>query len=126
MTLRRIIPKANNQVETMKKYTIFTTIALGLALSAPAWALNGDIEAGKQKVIQVCAACHGADGNSTAPTFPRLAGQYPDYLIITLKRYKTKERVDPIMNAQAANLSDQDIANVAAYFYSQEGLHVKH
>ena len=110
----------------MKKYTIVTTIALGFALSAPAWALHGDIEAGKQKVVKVCAACHGADGNSTAPTFPRLAGQYEDYLTITLKRYKTKERIDPIMNAQAASLSDQDIADVAAYFSSQTGLHVKH
>lgn len=126
MTSRRTIPKANNRVEKMKKHTIFATMTLGLALSAPAWAIHGDVNAGKQKAATVCAACHGADGNSTAPSFPRLAGQYEDYLSITLKRYKTKERVNAIMNAQAANLSDQDIADLAAYFASQKGLHVKY
>jgi len=113
-------------MEKMKKYTSIATITLGLALSAPAWALHGDADAAKQMATTVCAACHGPDGNSTVPNFPRLAGQNEDYLSITLTRYKTKERVNAIMNAQAANLSDQDIANLAAYFASQNGLYVKH
>ena len=87
---------------------------------------RSDAEAGKKTVVKVCAACHGVDGNSTAPTFPRLAGQYEDYIKITLTRYKTKERVNPIMNAQAAALTDQEIADLAAYFSSQKGLHVKY
>lgn len=100
---------------------------LGLSMASSAWASSrGDAEAGKQKATAVCAACHGADGNSTAPNFPRLAGQNEDYLRIALIRYKTKERNNAIMNGQAAPLTDKEIADLAAYFASQKGLHVKY
>ncbi len=88
--------------------------------------ISGDIAAGKQKMQQVgCAACHGAKGQKpAAPNFPRLAGQYQDYLIRALKAYRSKDRVQAIMNGIAAGLSDQDITNLAAYFASQQpGLH---
>jgi len=91
-------------------------------VAAPAVAGNPD--AGKQKSA-VCAACHGADGNSAVPDFPRLAGQQPDYLAKVLHDYKSGARKNAIMAPQAANLSDQDIADLAAYFASQTGLRVK-
>jgi len=100
-------------------------IAVAAAISAPAFAA-GDAEAGKQK-SQTCAACHGADGNHpTTPDFPRLAGQHPDYLLKALRDYKSGARKNPIMAGQVASLKDQDLADLAAYFSSQDGtLHVK-
>lgn len=80
---------------------------------------GGDAEAGKA-ASATCAACHGADGNSTIPTNPKLAGQYESYLVQALKAYRSGERKNPIMSGFAAGLSDQQIADLAAYFSSQE------
>ncbi len=98
-------------------------VLVGLSIVA-APAVAGNVEAGKQKST-VCAACHGADGNSTVPDFPRLAGQQPDYLAKALTDYKTGARKNAIMAPQAANLSGQDIADLAAFFSAQSGLFVK-
>jgi len=85
----------------------------------------GNAEAGKQK-SQLCQTCHGADGNSTNPQFPRLAGQYPDYMVQALSEYKSGARKNPIMTGFAANLSERDMEDIAAYFASQKnGLVVK-
>jgi cytochrome c553 len=110
----------------MKKQTIVATMTLGLAFTMPVWATQGDAEAGKEKAVTVCAACHSKDGNSTAPNFPKLAGQNEDYLKISLLRYRSKERINAIMNGQAAPLTDKEIADLAAYFASQKGLQVKY
>jgi cytochrome c553 len=100
-------------------------VALVVALSLAAGpAFAGNAEAGKQKSAP-CAACHGADGNSAVPDFPRLAGQQPDYLVKALKDYQSGARKNAIMAPQAANLTDQDIADLAAYFSTQNGLFVK-
>lgn len=80
-----------------------------------------DVEAGKEK-SRPCAACHGPDGNSQAPDFPRLAGQYYDYLVKALEDYKTGARKNPIMAPQAANLSVRDMQDLAAYYSHQQGL----
>ena len=94
-----------------------TALCLTLALAAPAFASSGNVAAGKSKA-QPCAACHG-DGNKTLnDTYPKLAGQYPDYLEKALKEYKSGKRKNPIMGAQAKELSEADIANLAAYFGS--------
>lgn len=87
-------------------------------------ALAADLEAGKEK-SKVCAACHGADGNSQSSAFPRLAGQYSDYLVQALGEYKSGERKNAIMAPQAANLSQRDIEDLAAYFSQQKGLRFK-
>ncbi|MET0218454.1 MAG: cytochrome c [Burkholderiales bacterium] len=87
-------------------------------------AFAGSATAGKQKSTP-CAACHGADGNSLVPDFPRLAGQQPDYLLKALKDYKSGARKNAIMAPQAASLSEQDMEDLAAYFASQSGLFVK-
>lgn len=96
------------------------------ALSLVSIANAGDIEAGKKKAAEVCAACHGPDGNSPVPDFPKLAGQHADYMVSTLKKYKNGKRANPIMMGMAATLSDQDILNVAAYYAAQKGLELKY
>ena len=94
--------------------------ALVLVLAAGA-AHAGNPEAGKEK-SRTCAACHGADGNSASPDFPRLAGQHYDYLVKTMSDYKSGKRKNPIMGPQAAPLSQRDIEDLAAYFSHQPGL----
>ncbi len=99
-------------------------LALGACFSTHVFAA-GDAASGKQK-SQTCAACHGPDGNAPAgPDFPRLAGQHYDYLVKTLRDYKSGARKNPIMAGQVGNLNPQDMADLAAYFSSQKGsLHV--
>lgn len=111
-------------METMKTQTIIAAAVLGVVMTMPAWA-DGDANAGKAK-SNACAACHGADGNSPTSAFPKLAGQNDDYLAQALKAYRSKARTNAIMNGQAAALSDQDIADLAAYFASQKGLKYKY
>lgn len=103
----------------MKKRVILVMGALAMLGWGTSFAA-GDIAAGKQKSAP-CAACHGADGNSPNPDFPRLAGQYADYMIRALEQYKNGERKNPIMSGMAANLSKQDREDLAAYFASQKG-----
>ncbi|MFO1313828.1 MAG: cytochrome c [Burkholderiales bacterium] len=95
------------------------TIA-AIAALASANAVAADIEAGKKKVQEVCAACHGIDGATpTTPDYPKLAGQYPDYLAKALRDYKTGARKNAIMAGMAQGLTDKDIENVSQYFYVQ-------
>lgn len=104
---------------TMKK-SLFLLLALS-AVSTQSFAIgvDGNAVAGKQKATAVCASCHGADGNKTLDnSYPKLAGQHPDYLVKALKDYKSGKRSNAIMGAQAQTLSDADIANVAVYFGS--------
>ena len=85
-----------------------------------------DVEAGKKKATEVCAACHGADGNSQSKDFPRIAGQHADYMRKVLRDYKSGARKDPVMAGFANQLSAQDVENVAAYYATQKGLQHKH
>ena len=96
--------------------------ALAFAFAGPVLAAKaGNAAAGKQKAA-ACGACHGADGNKTLDdTYPRLAGQYPDYLSKALHEYKSGKRKNPVMAGQAQALSDEDIADLAAYFGSLDG-----
>jgi cytochrome c553 len=94
--------------------------AVALAAAAPAFA-KGDIEAGKKKAGEVCTACHGPDGNAPDPQYPRLAGQYHDYLERALHEYKTGERKNPIMAGFAGQLTDEDVVNVSAFYASLPG-----
>lgn len=81
-------------------------------------------EAGKEK-SRTCAACHGADGNSAAGDFPKLAGQHYDYLVIALKDYKSGARKNAIMSPQVANLNQRDFEDLAAFYSHQQGLVVR-
>lgn len=96
-----------------------TTLAIAVAFASGA-AVAADLEAGKKKVQEICAACHGIDGGTpTTPDYPKLAGQYPDYLAKALRDYKSGQRKNPIMAGMAATLTEQDIENISQYFYSQ-------
>lgn len=72
--------------------------------------------------VALCAACHGEAGISSAPMWPNLAGQHRDYLEMAITRYRDKQRGDPVMQGQAAGLSDADIRALAAYYAAQPGL----
>ncbi len=95
-------------------------ITMGLVLTVNVQAA-GSVAEGKEK-SKPCASCHGPDGNSVAPNFPKLAGQYEGYIIQTLRDYKSGARENPIMSSQVAPLSEQDIEDLAAYFSAQQGV----
>lgn len=99
----------------MKKLCLLLCVSLGISVSAMA---EGDAEAGKAKSA-TCAACHGADGNSLAPTFPKIAGQGERYLIKQIKDIRDGNRQVPAMAPFVAGLSDTDVADLAAYFSAQ-------
>jgi cytochrome c553 len=98
-----------------------TTLLVALAFSAAALAgPKGNVANGKKKAVAVCAACHGADGNKTLDaSYPKLGGQYPEYLAKALHEYKSGKRKNPIMAGQAQGLSEQEIADLSAYYGSQ-------
>lgn len=105
-------------------------LAISTALVSPAAGAQGagkvDLAKGQQIASQVCAACHGPDGNGTASVNPKLAGQHPDYLYKQLQNFKVKagatvaERSNPIMAAFATQLSEPDMRNVAAFYAGQK------
>jgi cytochrome c553 len=78
----------------------------------------GDAAAGQTKA-NVCAACHGLDGNSTDPQYPKIAGQHAAFIVRQLKLFKSAERDGPVMLGFASTLSEQDMNDLAAYFSSQ-------
>jgi cytochrome c553 len=99
---------------------------LKLFAAALVFAINGahaaNLDAGKQKAQEVCQACHGMDGLSSASAeYPKLAGQHRDYLAKALRDYKSGARKNPIMGAMAQPLTAQDIDNMAAYYATQPG-----
>ena len=98
----------------------FWALAVLVLLAMPVHA-KGNAAAGKDKAAQVCAACHGPDGNKpSAPDQPILAGQYYDYLVRALTDYKIGRRNNAIMKGFAAQLSKKDIEDLAAWFSSQK------
>jgi cytochrome c553 len=107
----------------MRNYVVAAVSGLMFVLSGQVVA--ADIQLGQKKAQEICASCHGMDGNSPAPNFPKIGGQARTYIEKVLNDYKTGERKDPIMAGMAANLSKEDIENLALYYSSQSGLRVK-
>lgn len=103
----------------MKFILVLSLSIVGFMFAGLAYATTGDAEKGKGKSA-VCAACHGADGNgmSGAPLNPRLADQVPGYIATQLKAFKDGRRKDPIMAGMVAALSDEDMADLDAYYAS--------
>jgi cytochrome c553 len=95
-------------------FAIFATV-----LFASTAATAGDIEAGKAKSV-ICASCHGPNGQSVNPLWPNLAGQKEQYLVKQIKAFRDGTRQDPMMAPMVAALSDDDIANLAAYYAAQK------
>ncbi len=80
---------------------------------------TGDATAGKKKTqAENCQECHGVNGISSSPSFPKLAGQYAEYIVKQLKDFQTGRRKHPIMNVMAEGLTENDLADIAAYFAS--------
>ncbi len=96
---------------------IVTIFACVFAL--PAAFAAGDATAGRGK-SQVCAGCHGVDGNAAIPNYPKLAGQHANYLVKQMQAFKSGKRNDAIMKGQVANLTEKDMQDLAAYFASQK------
>ena len=91
-------------------------------VAAPGWTSSalaaGSKEAGQAKAA-TCSACHGMDGNSVNPEWPNLAGQHESYILKQLKDFKAGTRQNPLMSPMAMILSDEDMADLAAWFSSQ-------
>jgi cytochrome c553 len=105
----------------MKRFVKVACTAWLLSASALSAHAQGNPAAGKEKAA-VCAACHGPDGNAAVPQYPILAGQTPRYLYLQLKDFKEGRRKDPLMSPMAANLSKDDMYDLAAYFAQQKPL----
>jgi len=102
----------------INRWLVATSLVLTVNM-APAVAA-GNAEDGQAKSA-LCAGCHGPTGNSPVnPVWPKLAGQYPNYIEKQLKDFKSGNRTDPTMTGMAAPLSEQDVADLAAYFSSQQ------
>ena len=84
---------------------------------------DSSYDRGKEKSV-TCSACHGADGNNDNKMYPRLAGQYKNYLIHALNSYKSGERKNAIMSGFAAGLTSQDIIDLSTYYSKQKGLNI--
>lgn len=110
----------------MNRHLTFAAVVLLAVSSGPALA-RGNAVAGQAKAKQVCAACHGENGDKPLqPEYPILAGQHADYLAKALKDYKSGARKNAIMGGLAQALSTKEIDDVAAWFSTRGGpLHVK-
>lgn len=99
--------------------------AAGILMASVAWAnpatqaSQGDAAQAQPLATGQCAACHGADGNSASPTFPSLAGLFPEYVVKQLKDFKSGARNNALMAGQVATLSAQDMLNLGAYYAAQ-------
>lgn len=103
----------------MKKKLQVLSISLALASVTSILHAEGNINAGKEKSAS-CSSCHGDDGNSMVATFPKLAQQHSSYLAQQLQAFKDGTRNDPMMSPMAKSLSDDDIADISAYYAAQK------
>jgi cytochrome c553 len=104
----------------MMRSTLAARISVAAVLAAFVTATHAaDLAAGQAKAQQICQACHGLDGNSAAADYPKLGGQYADYLAKALRDYKSGARKNPIMAGFAGALTPKDIEDVSAYYASQ-------
>jgi cytochrome c553 len=106
----------------MKFSALFASAALAsvFAFNAHAQATKPDLAKGAALYGAQCVACHAADGNSTTPVNPKLAGQHPEYLVKQLQEFKTGKRDNAIMKGFAAGMSDEDMRNVAFWLAAQK------
>ena len=97
---------------------LISAVVVSVAVLVSGAAVAGDAAAGKAKSA-TCAGCHGAEGVSSNPLWPNLAGQKEAYLVKQIKAFRDGTRTDPMMSPMAKPLTDDDIANLAAYFSSR-------
>jgi cytochrome c553 len=117
------IPKEQHEMNRQWLFAAFAACLVPVAAAAAEEAAapaKVDLAKAQQIVTQVCAACHGADGNSASPANPNLAGQHADYITLQLAHFKAGIRVNPVMQSMVANLSDADMRALGAYFSQQK------
>ena len=102
----------------MKIRSVIALLTAGLVIAGNTLAA-GDSAAGKAKA-NVCAGCHGLDGHSSNELWPNLAGQKNAYLVVQIKAFRDGVRESPLMQPMVANLSDQDVEDLAAYYSGLE------
>jgi len=103
----------------MNRFIAATVVAL-ISVTPAVAADFGDPTKAQPIASQICAACHGADGNSPLPINPSLAGQHPEYLFRQLNEFKSGSRNNAVMMGMAAGLSTEDMRNLAAYYAAQK------
>ena len=104
------------------RHTIVASLLACFAAPAFAVGVVGDVAAGKKKAEELkCASCHGDGDKTLDATYPRLSGQYPDYLAKALKEYRSGKRKNAVMAGQAQTLEPKDIDDLAAYYGSLKG-----
>ncbi len=104
----------------MKSLLLALIAGPALAAVAPVADAQNDVERGRKIATEVCAACHGADGNSTSAVNPSIAGQHADYITLQLSHFKSGVRANPVMQGMAAPLSADDMRALGAYFSRQK------
>lgn len=121
------VKRRQNRFNAIHVTRLVTVVAAGLAITAmialdldgttvqAQATLNGDVERGRTKAA-LCAACHGVAGVSVNPLWPSLAGQQEQYLVKQIKAFRDGEREEITMQPFVANLSDQDVADLAAFY----------
>jgi cytochrome c553 len=113
--MRKIIQRNKIRKSLNKRLAVLVAFST-LSLSACAETiLQGDIERG-EGLSKVCGMCHGVNGISNVPIYPNLAGQKEQYLVLQLKAFRSGERVNMAMTSHARKLTDQDIADLSAYY----------
>jgi cytochrome c553 len=105
-------------MNSLTRHSILILLLLAAPMSLQA---GGNAAAGQEKA-KVCEACHGTTGKSVDPSYPNLAGQYKSYLTQALNDYRSGRRSNAIMAGFAVNLSNQDIADLSAWYSKQQGL----
>lgn len=101
-------------------HLLLASCLVASALPVHAQDTKPDLAKGEASYTAVCAACHGADGNSGIPANPKLAEQHPQYLVKQLQEFKSGKRNNAVMKAFAAALSDQDMRNIASWLTSKQ------
>lgn len=106
------------------RFPLAAALVAGALISALTYAQGGPAKA-QQTATQICAGCHGANGDSTIAVNPVLAGQHPEYLLKQMMNFKSQagkpaERVNPVMGGMVASLSAEEMSNLAAFFSSQK------
>ena len=110
----------------MKLFASFLMVALFAASAvaaddkAAAKVAKPDLVKGEASFTAVCAACHGADGNSMIPANPKLAQQHPEYLVKQLKEFKSGKRANAVMSGMVAALTEDDMKNIAYWAASKK------
>ena len=102
-----------------RNIAMLATGVLASLLGAVSANAAGDAAKAAPIVTQVCSACHGVDGNSMVPMYPKLAGQHPEYITKQLTNFKAGDRKNPVMSGMVATLTPEDMVNLGAYFGTQ-------